>query len=69
MHSFSKPEINFLLQIVFTLEIYGVKNIVGIQYGYRGFFDESLPETPVRIMLFFFVKDENLCSHFLFSSS
>eukprot|EP00268_Persea_americana_P029639 TRINITY_DN2865_c1_g1_i3.p1 TRINITY_DN2865_c1_g1~~TRINITY_DN2865_c1_g1_i3.p1 ORF type:complete len:537 (+),score=85.12 TRINITY_DN2865_c1_g1_i3:307-1917(+) len=42
------PGLNDVIrQIVFTLEIYGVKNIVGIQYGYRGFFDESLPETPL----------------------
>lgn len=52
MHSFSQPEIDILMQIVFTLEIYGVKKIVGIQYGYRGFFDENLPEIPVRIMPF-----------------
>ncbi|WOL09407.1 ATP-dependent 6-phosphofructokinase 5, chloroplastic [Canna indica] len=34
-------------QIVFTLEKYGVKNIVGIQFGYRGFCDESLQEIPL----------------------
>ena len=34
-------------QIVITLEIYGVKNIVGIPFGYRGFSDEELTEVPV----------------------
>ncbi|KAL5206348.1 hypothetical protein ABZP36_034557 [Zizania latifolia] len=34
-------------QIVFTLEIYGVKNIVGIQFGYRGFFEKGLKEMPL----------------------
>lgn len=36
------------LQIVFTLELYGVKKIVGIQYGYRGLFDRGLAEIEVR---------------------
>lgn len=35
------------LQIVITLEIYGVKNIVGIPFGYRGFSDKDLTEMPV----------------------
>lgn len=35
-----------LLQIVITLEIYGVKNIVGIPFGYRGF-GKELAEMPV----------------------
>lgn len=35
------------LQIVITLEIYGVKKIVGIPFGYRGFSDSSLTEMPV----------------------
>lgn len=39
------PGLNDVIrQIVFTLELYGVKRIVGIQYGYRGFFDQDLPE-------------------------
>ncbi|ERM94446.1 hypothetical protein AMTRI_Chr04g190030 [Amborella trichopoda] len=39
------PGLNDVIrQIVFTLEIYGVKKIVGIQFGYRGFFDVSLSE-------------------------
>ncbi|XP_059670323.1 ATP-dependent 6-phosphofructokinase 5, chloroplastic-like [Cornus florida] len=38
------PGLNDVIrQIVFTLELYGVKKILGIQYGYRGFFDE-IPE-------------------------
>lgn len=35
------------LQIVITLEIYGVKNIVGIPFGYKGFSDKDLTEMPV----------------------
>lgn len=35
------------MQIVFTLDIYGVKNIVGIRFGYRGFFEKGLDEVPV----------------------
>lgn len=39
------PGLNDVIrQIVITLELYGVKNIIGIQYGYRGFFDQDLPE-------------------------
>ncbi|EPS60907.1 hypothetical protein M569_13894, partial [Genlisea aurea] len=34
-------------QIVITLEIYGVKKIVGIPFGYRGFSDSSLHEMPL----------------------
>ncbi|GLJ13002.1 hypothetical protein SUGI_0203080 [Cryptomeria japonica] len=42
------PGLNDVIrQIVITLEIYGVKNIVGISYGYRGLFDENLPEIPL----------------------
>lgn len=35
------------MQIVITLEIYGVKKIVGIPYGYRGFSGPELAEMPV----------------------
>jgi hypothetical protein len=38
------------VQIVFTLETYGVKNIVGIPFGYRGFFEKGLKEMPVRML-------------------
>ncbi|KAF6154637.1 hypothetical protein GIB67_000521 [Kingdonia uniflora] len=42
------PGLNDVIrQIVLTLEVYGVKKIVGIPYGYRGFFDEGLPEVPL----------------------
>ncbi|KAH7656326.1 6-phosphofructokinase protein [Dioscorea alata] len=42
------PGLNDVIrQIVFTLEIYGVKKIVGIPFGYRGFFEEGLPEIPL----------------------
>lgn len=30
------------LQIVLTLDVYGVKSTLGITYGYRGFFEEAL---------------------------
>ncbi|KAK9271656.1 hypothetical protein L1049_002019 [Liquidambar formosana] len=39
------PGLNDVIrQIVITLELYGVKKIAGFQYGYRGFFDQDLPE-------------------------
>ncbi|XP_058096517.1 ATP-dependent 6-phosphofructokinase 5, chloroplastic-like [Magnolia sinica] len=42
------PGLNDVIrQIVITLEIYGVKRIVGIPFGYRGFSDESLVEIPL----------------------
>jgi 6-phosphofructokinase 1 len=45
------PGLNDVIrQIVFTLEIYGVKNIVGIQFGYRGFFEKGLKEMPVSML-------------------
>uniref|UniRef100_A0A1D1XIW7 ATP-dependent 6-phosphofructokinase n=1 Tax=Anthurium amnicola TaxID=1678845 RepID=A0A1D1XIW7_9ARAE len=42
---------NVIRQIVFTLEIYGVKKIVGIPFGYRGFSDNSLQEVPLSRQL------------------
>ncbi|MCO5579551.1 hypothetical protein L7F22_033408 [Adiantum nelumboides] len=36
------------LQIVFTLEVYGVHEVVGIQYGFRGFADKSLQPVPLN---------------------
>ncbi|KAL6222857.1 hypothetical protein ACLB2K_006247 [Fragaria x ananassa] len=42
------PGLNDVIrQIVITLEIYGVKKIVGIPYGYRGFSDKELAEMPL----------------------
>ncbi|GKV23496.1 hypothetical protein SLEP1_g33211 [Rubroshorea leprosula] len=42
------PGLNDVIRhIVITLEIYGVKNIVGIPFGYRGFSDEGLAEMPL----------------------
>ncbi|KAL5722743.1 6-phosphofructokinase [Ranunculus cassubicifolius] len=42
------PGLNDVIrQIVFALDVYGVKNIVGIPFGYRGFFDKSLSEIPL----------------------
>ncbi|KMZ65243.1 6-phosphofructokinase [Zostera marina] len=42
------PGLNDVIrQIVFTLEVYGVKNIIGIPFGYRGFVDEELLEMPL----------------------
>jgi 6-phosphofructokinase 1 len=35
------------------LEIYGVKNIVGIPFGYCGFFEKGLKEIPVRMLSIF----------------
>ncbi|KAF3621820.1 ATP-dependent 6-phosphofructokinase 5, chloroplastic [Capsicum annuum] len=42
------PGLNDVIrQIVITLEIYGVKQIVGIPFGYRGFSNEELAEMPL----------------------
>lgn len=42
------PGLNDVIrQIVITLDVYGVKNIVGIPYGYQGFFDKTLTEMPL----------------------
>ncbi|KAK6120000.1 hypothetical protein DH2020_046240 [Rehmannia glutinosa] len=42
------PGLNDVIrQIVVTLEIYGVKKIVGIPFGYRGFSDSNLAEMPL----------------------
>ncbi|CAL0311864.1 unnamed protein product [Lupinus luteus] len=42
------PGLNDVIrQIVITLEIYGVTNIVGIPFGYRGFSDKELTEVPL----------------------
>ncbi|CAM8891105.1 unnamed protein product [Rhodiola kirilowii] len=42
------PGLNDVIrQIVITLEIYGVKKIVGIPFGYRGFRDEDISEMPL----------------------
>ena len=43
---------NKLVQIVITLEIYGVKNIVGIPFGYRGFSEKELAEMTVSRVSF-----------------
>lgn len=37
------------LQIVLTLDVYGVKRMLGITYGYRGFFEESLEPIVVSV--------------------
>ncbi len=47
-------ELEITVQIVITLEIYGVRNIVGIPFGYRGFSDNDLSEMPVSSCLIFF---------------
>ncbi|XP_078164415.1 ATP-dependent 6-phosphofructokinase 5, chloroplastic-like isoform X1 [Carex rostrata] len=42
------PGLNDVIrQIVFTLEKYGVKNIAGIPFGYRGFTEKGLSEIPL----------------------
>ena len=42
------PGINDVVrQIVYTLEVYGVKDIEGIQYGFKGFVDASIP--PIKV--------------------
>ncbi|KAL3701403.1 hypothetical protein R1sor_019425 [Riccia sorocarpa] len=40
------PGLNDVIrQIVLTLDVYGVKKMLGIKYGYRGFFEETLKPT------------------------
>ncbi|CAI0419910.1 unnamed protein product [Linum tenue] len=42
------PGLNDVIrQVVITLEIYGVKSIVGIPFGYRGFSNSDLSEMPL----------------------
>lgn len=42
------PGLNDVIrQIVITLEIYGVKKITGIPFGYRGFSDKGVAEMPL----------------------
>ncbi|XP_031498832.1 ATP-dependent 6-phosphofructokinase 5, chloroplastic [Nymphaea colorata] len=42
------PGLNDVIrQIVITLEIYGVRNILGIPFGYRGFLDKNQPPIPL----------------------
>lgn len=41
-------------QIVYTLEIYGVTEILGIQYGFRGFSDPKV--RPIAVSSY-------LCAH------
>ncbi|XP_039069702.1 ATP-dependent 6-phosphofructokinase 5, chloroplastic-like [Hibiscus syriacus] len=44
------PGLNDVItQIALTLEIYGVKNIVGIPFGYCGFSDKDLAEMAITI--------------------
>jgi 6-phosphofructokinase 1 len=50
-YSYLKCNVLFL-KIVFTLEKYGVKNIVGIPFGYRGFTEKGLSEIPVSSSLY-----------------
>lgn len=43
------PGINDVVrQIVYTLDVYGVKDIQGVQYGFKGFVDASIPPIKVR---------------------
>jgi 6-phosphofructokinase 1 len=38
------PGLNDVIrQTVFSLEVYGVKEILGLQYGFRGFADKKYP--------------------------
>lgn len=56
------------LQIVLTLEKYGVKNIVGIPFGYRGFFEKGLSEILVRTSTFCLLNGD-LDGHTLYQYS
>ncbi|CAH8269455.1 unnamed protein product [Arabidopsis lyrata] len=50
------PGLNDVIRhIVITLEIYGVENVVGISFDYRGFSDKNLPEMPEKGINMLFV--------------
>jgi 6-phosphofructokinase 1 len=46
------PGLNDVIrQTVFSLEVYGVKEILGLQYGFRGFADKKYPPIMVYLSL------------------
>lgn len=47
IYIYLKEDICEGFQVVFTLETYGVKHILGIQYGFKGFVDKNYP--PIKV--------------------
>lgn len=48
-----------------TLEVYGVKHIRGVTYGYRGFFEKTLQEIIVcHLHLFFHPSKDRMTKEF-----
>jgi hypothetical protein len=50
-----------MMQIVISLEVYGVKSILGIQYGFRGFVDNNHPPIMVSFPKCFTIKKNVWC--------
>jgi hypothetical protein len=40
-----------ILQIVFSLDVYGVREILGIQHGFKGFVDDQF--LPIKVIFTF----------------
>jgi hypothetical protein len=50
-----------MMQIVISLEVYGVKSILGIQYGFKGFVDNNHPPIMVSFPKCFMIKKNVWC--------
>jgi hypothetical protein len=50
-----------MMQIVISLEVYGVKSILGIQYGFKGFVDNNHPPIMVSFPKCFVIKKNVWC--------
>jgi hypothetical protein len=50
-----------MMQIVISLEVYGVKSILGIQYGFKGFVDKNHPPIMVSFPKCFMIKENVWC--------
>jgi hypothetical protein len=50
-----------MVQIVISLEVYGVKSILGIQYGFKGFVDKNHPPIVVSFPKCFMIKKNVWC--------
>jgi hypothetical protein len=50
-----------MMQIVISLEVYGVKSILGIQYGFKGFVDNNHPPIMVSFPKCFMIKENVWC--------
>ncbi|KAL2653010.1 hypothetical protein R1flu_021138 [Riccia fluitans] len=53
------PGLNDVIrQVVLTLDLYGVKEILGIQYGFKGFVDPKYPPVAVISLSLFFLGEK-----------